>query len=398
VSKQLSYLLPKNWQWKALGEVATLINGRAYKKHELLDKGTTPVLRVGNFFSNRSWYYSDLELPNNKYCHKGDLLYAWSASFGPKIWDGEKAIFHYHIWKVVTSKYIDKYYLFYLLVQDSEEIKSSGNGIAIMHATKGGMEKRLIPLPPLAEQQKIAAILDAADVLRQKDQQLIDHYTTLSQSLFLDMFGDPVTNPMGWDTMKLQHLAEFENGDRSSNYPSGDDIKQSGVLFLSTKNITDNKLDLTFTQFISNRKFTSLSRGKAIHGDLLITLRGTLGSCGIFNGIYDKAFINAQIMIIRVNENTSNIYLHSLITVERFNLMLQLIGRGAAVPQLTAAQLKGLDIPLPPITLQNQFAERIQHIEAQKQQAQASLEQSNNLFNSLLQKAFTGELTEEKES
>ena len=91
-----------------LGEVAKLINGRAYKRDELLDEGKTPVLRVGNFFSNRGWYYSDLELADDKYCQKGDLLYAWSASFGPKIWDGPKAIFHYHIWKIEISDKIEK--------------------------------------------------------------------------------------------------------------------------------------------------------------------------------------------------------------------------------------------------------------------------------------------------
>lgn len=69
--------LPRNWKWVALGDVATLVNGRAYKKNELLDSGPVPVLRVGNFFSNRGWYYSDLELPADKYCEKGDLLFAW---------------------------------------------------------------------------------------------------------------------------------------------------------------------------------------------------------------------------------------------------------------------------------------------------------------------------------
>jgi len=235
--------------------------------------------------------------------------------------------------------------------------------------------------------------LDAADQLRQKDQQLIDHYTTLSQSLFLEMFGDPVTNPMGWEKKKLSLLTKFENGDRSRNYPSGNDIQQEGILFLSTKNITEHKLDLTFTQFISASKFKSLSRGKAETGDLLITLRGTLGSCCIFSGDYKEAFINAQMMIIRANRSVSNIYLHALIINNRFNDMLQTIGRGAAVPQLTATQLKKLNIPTPPIKLQNQFAQHIEKIEQQKQLAQASLKKSEILFNSLLQRAFKGELT-----
>jgi len=250
-----------------------------------------------------------------------------------------------------------------------------------------------IPLPPLAEQQKIAAILDAAESLRQKDQQLIDHYTTLSQSLFLEMFGDPVTNPMGWPMLELVELSDFENGDRSSNYPSGSDIKLKGVLFLSTKNIVSSYLDLGFRQFISEEKYNSLSRGKAKPKDLLITLRGTLGSCCIFEGGYETAFINAQMMIIRCKKELNPVYLHSCITSTKFNLMLQNIGKGAAVPQLTATQLGCLEVNVPPIELQNQFAERIQVIEAQKQQAQTSLKKSNDLFNSLLQKSFKSELT-----
>jgi len=80
-----------NWQQVKLGDVCTILNGRAYKQEELLDNGKYPVLRVGNFFSRDKWYYSNLELEENKYCDNGDLLFAWSASFGPKIWDGEKS-------------------------------------------------------------------------------------------------------------------------------------------------------------------------------------------------------------------------------------------------------------------------------------------------------------------
>ena len=86
-----------DWPMVELGKVARLINGRAYKQEELLSEGPTPVLRVGNFFSNRNWYYSDLELDEDKYCNAGDLLYAWSASFGPRIWEGPRTIYHYHI-------------------------------------------------------------------------------------------------------------------------------------------------------------------------------------------------------------------------------------------------------------------------------------------------------------
>lgn len=124
--ERVIYNLPSDWSWIPLGEVATLLNGRAYKQAELLEAGPTPLLRVGNFFSNRSrsWYYSDLDLQDEKYCDEGDLLYARSASFGPKIWQSPRAIYHYHICKILTTEHIDKKFLFYLLEKDSEDIEA----------------------------------------------------------------------------------------------------------------------------------------------------------------------------------------------------------------------------------------------------------------------------------
>ena len=101
-SRTEPYKIPVNWKWIRLGSGVRFINGRAYKKSELLtDSNLTPVLRVGNLFTNSSWYYSDLKLDKDKYIDNGDLIYAWSASFGPRIWNGGHVIYHYHIWKTV---------------------------------------------------------------------------------------------------------------------------------------------------------------------------------------------------------------------------------------------------------------------------------------------------------
>lgn len=153
---------PKN-EWKAskLADVVRIINGRAYSKEELLSEGKYRVLRVGNFFTNDSWYYSDLELDAEKYCENGDLLYAWSASFGPKIWDGEKVIYHYHIWKVQPSELIDKMFLYYWLqsYQLTSQVMSRLHGTTMVHITKGIMESTTISFPPIEKQQIIASKL-----------------------------------------------------------------------------------------------------------------------------------------------------------------------------------------------------------------------------------------------
>jgi type I restriction enzyme, S subunit len=161
-------------KWLPLADVCRFINGRAYKQPELLGQGKYPVLRVGNFFTNGNWYYSDLELDEDKYCDKGDLLYAWSASFGPKIWNGGKVIYHYHIWKVVPdAEKICKKFLYYFLEWDTNALKEEhGTGSTMMHVGKASIEKRLVPIPcpenpekSLTIQAEIVRILDSFNEL-----------------------------------------------------------------------------------------------------------------------------------------------------------------------------------------------------------------------------------------
>ena len=178
------------WEPIKLGSVATLLNGRAYKQDELLHEGKYPVLRVGNFFSNRDWYYSDLELEPEKYCDNGDLLFAWSASFGPKIWDGGKVIYHYHIWKIVLTDRIDRDYLYYVLFGLSESIKSQGHGIAMMHTTKGDMEKMLIPLPSIETQKSIASKLNEEARIVEQNKRLIEIFQQKIKDKIAEVWGE----------------------------------------------------------------------------------------------------------------------------------------------------------------------------------------------------------------
>jgi type I restriction enzyme S subunit len=159
--QSLDYPLPARWATAPLADLVTVLNGRAYKQSELLDTGT-PVLRVGNLFTSNKWYYSDLKLDEDKFCDDGDLIFAWSASFGPFIWNGGRAIYHYHIWKLPIHSPADlsRDYLYLYLLNKTDKIKASGHGISMVHMTKEKMERLEVPLPPLAEQHRIVAKVD----------------------------------------------------------------------------------------------------------------------------------------------------------------------------------------------------------------------------------------------
>jgi type I restriction enzyme S subunit len=266
------FLQQAGWIDTELGTVAQFINGKAYKQEELLDKGKYKVLRVGNFFTNNAWYYSDLELESEKYCDNGDLLYAWSASFGPRIWTGDKTIYHYHIWKVINNANIDRQFLYVLLGHQTEKMKTqSANGFALLHITKGTIEKWKCSIPESEkEQQKIANCLLSLDkVFITESQKLIilqNHKKGLLQNL-LPQEGETVPNfrfkefvdTGDWEETTLTQIADYENGKAHEQ-----DIADDG------------KFIVVNSKFISQdgevKKFTNTAFLPATKGDVLMVL------------------------------------------------------------------------------------------------------------------------------
>ncbi|MBA4260413.1 MAG: hypothetical protein C0446_14715 [Chitinophaga sp.] len=177
------------WEELKLGDVCDFINGRTFKMKELLTEGT-PVLRVGNFFSNNNWYYSDLILPEKSYCNTGDLLYAWSASFGPRIWNGPKAIFHTHIWRIELTDKISKDFLYVYLDSQTEKIKERAHGTTMLHITKEAMKNYPVILPPLSEQKQIAALFQSIETAMEKVEGQEKNLLQLKNKLLRDLFSE----------------------------------------------------------------------------------------------------------------------------------------------------------------------------------------------------------------
>ena len=178
-----------DWEQRKLGDIATFINGRAYSKNELLYQGKYKVLRVGNFYTNDSWYYSDMELDKKYYANYGDLLYTWSATFGPHIWKGEKVIYHYHIWKIILSDEITKNFTLQLLEHDKNRLLAEKNGSTMIHLTKKDMENKEIVIPSSTnEQDKVGLLLTKLDYLITLQQRKLKLLKVMKKALSQYMF------------------------------------------------------------------------------------------------------------------------------------------------------------------------------------------------------------------
>jgi type I restriction enzyme S subunit len=329
-----------------------------------------------------------------KTCEEHDILIGrYGASVG-KICTGLSGA--YNVALVKTKPNLDKIrrdFLLHLLRGTIFQnfILNVGDRAAQAGFNKGDLEGFEFSLPPLDKQKKIAAILDAADAYRQKTKALIKKYDELTQSLFLDMFGDTYKNSNKFEEVKLSDLIDRER-DISYGVVQRGDHDDNGVPLIRIRDIIANTFlekDLVKTDKANSDKYKrTILKG----GEFLISIRGTVGKITIAPNHSKGWNITREVAIIPVIEGVNKTYLLHFLTSRGTRTKILGDVKGVAQSGINLKDLRDLLIYIPPKMLQNQFAERVQAIEAQKAQAQASLAQAEDLFNSLLQRAFKGEL------
>jgi len=379
-----------------LGDCVRLINGRAYSQHELLDKGT-PVIRIQNLNGGDRWYYSDLKLPEDKYCHDGDLLFAWSASFGPYIWRGDKSIFHYHIWRVIPNELLDKAFAFLLLDWITAKVKEASHGVAMLHMTKAGMEAWLVPIPPIAEQRRIAAILDQADALRAKRREALAQLDSLTQSIFIEMFGDPVQNDRNWPAVSVSDfVAGFESG--KSIVADDEDESDSPYRVLKISAVTSLEYKPEHSKAIPSDYTPPISHFVR-KGDLLFSRANTtelIGATAYVNETPDNLLLPDKLwrFVWFDKPRAEPLYVRHLFQQAKFRQEIgqRASGTSGSMQNISQPKVLSIQVGLPHLHLQEIFATRIQSVEALKANHRAALQELDRLFASLQHCAFSGEL------
>ena len=299
--------------------------------------------------------------------------------------------------KVVRAKTIHNSFLKHMFQspQYFSYIQNVVNGSNINNIKNEHINNFKIPLTPLDNQEKIAQILDDAASLRFKTEQLIMEYDSLTQSIFLDMFGDPVINPIGWPINQLKKLTS-KIGSGSTPKGGKESYYSEGISLIRSLNIHDNFFKMKDLAFINDDQAKRLKNVTLEQNDVLLNITGaSVARCTIVPENLLPARVNQHVSILRSKSTILNsvFLLHLLISPNSKSKLLGVSSQGGATREaITKVQLESFEIILPELKLQNQFAEKIALIEQQKKMVKQELKESEDLFNCLLQKAFKGEL------
>ena len=246
-----------------------------------------------------------------------------------------------------------------------------------------------IPLPPLAEQKRIAEILDAADALRAKRREAIAQLDTLLQSMFIDLFGDPVTNPMGWDVVAFESIGNSRLG---KMLDKGKEVGDCQFPYLANTNVQWGRFDLAALRTMDFSE-SDCEEFKLENGDLLICEGGEVGRTAIWHGAHDRIYFQKALHRVRLDPTVAvPEYVFQFMWFMAKNGGFRDLTTSATIAHLTGVKLKRLPCPRPPLEFQHRFAAIVQSVEQQKASQHAHLAELNTLFASLQSRAFRGDL------
>jgi type I restriction enzyme S subunit len=294
------------------------------------------------------------------------------------------------------SDQADARYLVHFLRQDS--IRKQGES----RMTGSAGQRRVpvnflagltIPLPPLPEQRRIAEILDKADALRAKRRAALTQLDTLTQSIFLDMFGDPATNPKGWPVAALKNcVTEIQIGPFGSLLHQ-EDYVVGGIPLVNPKHIQGGVIEIGKDETVTLEKYHELRVYHLAPGDVVMGRRGEMGRCAIVDAASCPLLCGTGSLFLRSdNAHTTSLFLRAMLSSEAIKSRLERLSLGQTLPNLNSRIVEGLEIPLPPVTVQRDFAGRVMASKALEALQQNSLAWLDALFASLQHRAFRGEL------
>ncbi|MCF2445411.1 restriction endonuclease subunit S [Dyadobacter sp. CY345] len=378
-----------SWKKVRLGDYVNIVSGFAFDSQSFnTDKLGMPLVRIRDVGKNTTETYFSSTYRDEFVIDNGDILVSMDGEFRIAEWKGGKALVNQRVcWLKSKDKFnFDERYMLYCLPNKLKSIENSTSFVTVKHLSVKSINEILIPLPDLQTQKHIASILDKADALRQQNRQLLAYYDALLQSTFIEMFGDPVENPKGWEVVKIRDLIT------EAKYGTSKPAEESGKFkYMRMNNLTYNGFwDFSSIKYI-NLENSEIPKYVIRRGDIVFNRTNSkelVGKTAVYN--FDEPVAIAGYLIrVRTNEKAVPEYIWGYLNSRYGKATLRNMCKSiVGMANINAQELQDIDIFLANIARQIEYAKIVQHIESQKQQAKSSLAESEALFQGLLASYF----------
>lgn len=385
-----------SWPLVKLENYVNILSGFAFKSENFNNSGDgLPLVRIRDVVPGFSETYYSGEYTSEYLLSDGDLLIGMDGDFNRARWSGGQALLNQRVCKITAKgDSLDQGYLYHFLPKALERIHAETPAVTVKHLSVKRVHAIEIPLPPLPEQKRIAAILDKADAIRRKRQQAIQLADDFLRAVFLDMFGDPVTNPKEWPIKRIEEVAAKEKyaikaGPFGSALKKQDYVAQGYKVYGQEQVIRD---DLNYGDyFINEEKYKSLASCAVSAGDVLISLVGSFGKVSVVPKSYHPGIINPRLMKIKFDESCANPwYMKFLLTTNEMIKKIESMSHGGTMGILNVGKIRELEVINPPLNLQERFLKISDQVNSVK--GKYELIAATPLFGSLSQCAFSGRL------
>ncbi|MEV2710841.1 restriction endonuclease subunit S [Paenibacillus larvae] len=375
-----------------LGGLVHIDSGYAFKSSYFNEKEGLPIIRIRDVTSGSiSTYYSG-EYDEKYLVENNDILISMDGTFSVRKWSTGKALLNQRVCRIksLNEKILLDDYLYYILPKYLKKIEDKTSFVTVKHLSVKDINEIFLLLPNIEAQRKTVLILDKAQELINKRKKQIEACDKLIKGLFYDMFGDPVLN----NKFTLESLGSVSLKITDGTHHSPENTK-NGVPYITAKHLGSGSLD-----FYNAPMFISLEDHKKIFarcnpekGDVLYIKDGaTTGIACINHYDFEFSMLSSLELIKTDITKLSSIYLVSYLNNDQVKKKVLQDMAGGAIKRLTLKKINAIPILLPPIHLQNRFAEQVEKIEQQKLRLQQSLTELENNFKALMQRAFKGEL------
>ena len=370
--------------------MATYINGYAFKPADWGTKGL-PIIRIQNLTdSGKDYNYYEGEVKEKYLVRKGDVLISWSASIGVYEWEKEDAWLNQHIFKVVFDKgEVDKRYFKYATGYVLEKSLQYAHGSTMKHLTKGAFDKLPIPIYDLKEQRVIAEKIGKVDEAIFECEAMLADFELLVKSRFIEMFGDPVRNPMNWEKGVLKDITS-KIGSGATPKGGNASYKNEGISLIRSMNVHNGYFDYKGLAHIDGEQASLLDNVNIESNDVLLNITGaSVARCCVVPDDILPARVNQHVCILRCKDDILPMFLNAVLISDQYQAKLWNIAEAGATRQaLSKEKIETFQIILPPISLQKQFANFVDLIDKSKLTIQKSMDNLQELRDSLLQEYF----------